>query len=132
MKRTRRLMNTLLQGLSSASLFLERLIANMIFCVPDNEIAELEEKEAVLCKDFDKIMTKSNSNAATYHTLVQRHAACERSIKELTASGNSNTVINKVQLLQNDKAQIEQRMVEVEDAQCLIWERTQLMHLLRK
>ena len=100
--------------------------------MPDNGLAELEQIEALLCKNFDELVTKSNSMAATYHTLVQGHAACERSIKELTASGNSNTVSNTVQLLQNDKAQIEQGMVQMEDAQCLVWKGTQDMQFIRK
>ena len=123
--------NTLLQSLSSASLFLECLFANINFCAPDNALAGLEKLEAVLCKNFDEMMTESNSVAATYHTLVQRNAAYERLIKELTASGNSNTVSNKVQLLQNAKAQIEQDMVQLEDVQCLVWKGTQKTHFFR-
>ena len=125
-------MNNLLQGLSSASLFLERRFANVIFLAPDNGIAELEELEAVLCKNFEELVTTSNFMAATYHTLVQQHAAFERSIKELTASGNSNTVSSQVQLLQNQKALVEQGMVQMEDGQCQIWKATQATHFLRK
>ena len=132
MNAIRRPMNTLSRGLSSASLFLECLFANIIFCAPDNALAGLEKLEAVLCKNFEEMMTKSNSVAATYHTLMRRHAACERLKKELTASGNSNTVSNKVQLLQNVKAQIEQDMVQLEDVQCLVWKGTQETHFVRK
>ena len=132
LNKIRRIMNTLVQSLSSTSLFLERIFANIIFCVLDKGLAELEKIEAVLCKNFEELVTQSNSMAATYHTLVQGHAACERSIKELTASGSSNIVSNKVQLLQNDKAQFEQGMVQMEDAQCLVWKGTQEMHFIRK
>ena len=118
--------------MSSASLFLVRSFADIIFCPPDIGLAELEVIEAKLCKCFDEVVTASNSMAAIYHTIVHRHAACELLIKELTASSNSNIVSNQIQLLQNHKAVIEQDMIRVEDAQGLIWKIIQKMHLIRK
>ena len=96
------------------------------------EAEELKVIEALLCKSFDTLVTESNSMAATYHKLVQEHATCERAIKELTASGNSNIISNQIQLLQNEKAHFEQSMVQAEDAQCLVWKVSQELHSCRK
>ena len=129
----RRLMNSLKQSLSPTSLFLDKIFANInFFLVPDKSLAQLEILEAMLCKNFDELVTESNSIAATYHALMQGHATCDRSIKELRASGNSNIVSNQVRVLQNHKARVERGLVQLEDAQCLIWKGTQELHFIRK
>ena len=132
MDKIRHLMKTVMPSLSSASLFLEMLFADTVFRVPVCPLAKLEEVEAFLCKNFDKMVTISNSVAADYHALVQGHATCEQEIKELTASGNSNNSSNQIQLLQNRKAQIEQAMVQMEDIQCLAWKGFQELQFFRK
>ena len=134
MDKIRHLMKTVMPSLFSASLFLEMLFADRVFCVlvPDCGLAKLEEIEAFLCKNFDKMVTISNSVAAGYHTLLQEHATHEREIKELTASGNSNNSSNRIQLLQTRKAQIEQAMVQIEDIQCMAWKGFEELHFFRK
>lgn len=70
--------------------------------------------------------------AATYHAMSQEHAAWEKLIKKLAALPISNIVGHQVQLLRNHKARLEQAMVDLEDAQCPIWEETQELHSIRK
>ena len=112
-----------LNTLSSFIAVLSTLYTDVDISVPDNAVAELEKVKAGCCKDFDTFVTISNSMTATYRTLVQRHGDCERSIKDLTASGNSNTVTINVQVFQIQKAQLEREMLYLEKAQCRRWKR---------
>lgn len=119
-------------SLSSLHAILATLIADEAAYVPDDVLTELETLEASLCKKFDVLVNISNSTTAFYHTLVQRHGDCEQSIKELTASSNSNIVTNSNQLLQNMKTQVEQTMLLMEEVQHGTWEITQDMQILCK
>lgn len=87
----------------------------------DNAIADIKQFETDLCKIFDGLVNTSNSTTAYYHALVQKHGEREHMIKELTASGNSNVVTNHIQLLQNNKTEIERTMLSTEEIQHHIW-----------
>lgn len=86
--------------------------------------AELAQQQARIYDQFEIMVTTSNSITATYHTLVQMHGDCERTIKESAAQGPSNGFITNVQHVQHvqaRKAEIEGAMLEVENVQWKYW-----------
>lgn len=120
------------KGLSSLHAIANTLMADGAASVQDDALAELGTLLASLCESFDVLVNISNSTTRFYHTLVQRHGDCEQSIKELTASGNSNIVTNNVQLLQNKKTLVERTMLLMEEVQHETWKILQDMQIICK
>lgn len=104
-------------------------------CLAEGAAAELEMVRASFHKDFDTLLTTSNSLTATYHKLVEMHGRCERMVKDFTTLGLSNgvtTTLHNIQHVQTQKAQIERDMLEVEQVQCDTWQTIQGLHEVSK
>ena len=76
---------------------------------------ELKNAQAGFYDSFDQLMDASKRLTAIYHSMLEMHSICAQMLKRHLALGQPNSV--SVRIIQTQKVQIEQNMVDIVSVQ---------------